>query len=71
MIFPQFQIGAWEILDVALEAAGIVLFDNIRTKGGVNLGVAWSVEHNGLLFRVPNIPDLVNRGCDIRHKLVD
>ena len=69
MIFPQFQIGAWQVLNVALEAANIVLFDNIRTKGGVNLGIAGGVEHDDLLFRVRNIPDSAKRCCDTGHKL--
>jgi hypothetical protein len=55
MFFPQLQIGARKVLDMATEAIDIVLFDHERTEGGVNLGVALSVEHGDLLFRMPTI----------------
>ena len=32
VVFPQLQIGAWQILDIALEARGVVLFDHERTE---------------------------------------
>ena len=33
MVFPQLQIGARQVLDMATEATGIVLFDPNEPKG--------------------------------------
>ena len=69
MLFPQLQIGTWQVLDMTLEVTGIVLFDHKGAEGRINLGVALGEDHGDLLSRVLTISSSGNCFCDARHKM--
>ena len=70
LVFPQLQNGAWQIADIAVEAAHVVLFDYERTERGVDLRVflackSWRPPN----FVMPTISHPVNHCCDMRRNV--